>query len=69
MGDTIQAASDTGKRKPKTARNPESIFKGALALPLEARVSLVKELKGSIEAEVKSLETKAAEAKQIVNGS
>lgn len=65
---TIQAASDTGKRKIKTARNPESIFKGALLLSLEDRVKLVKELKASIEVELKSLETKAAEAKQIING-
>lgn len=55
-------------RAAKTARNPESIFKGALALPLEDRVKLVKELKGSIENELKNLETKAAEAKQIING-
>lgn len=66
---TIQAASDTGKRKPKTPRNAESISKGALAMPLEDRVKLVKDLKESISTEVTDLEKKASLAKSIANGS
>lgn len=69
MTDTIQAASDTGKRQSRTPRTSDSITKGALALSLTDKVALLKVLKSAIETEVKSLETKAAEAKQIVNGS
>lgn len=62
----------TDEKKPratKTARNPESIFKGALQLPLEERVRLLKELKDSINAEVAEKEKVALYAKEIANGS
>lgn len=57
------------KRATKTARNPESIFKGAMALSLEDRVQLAKDLKESIQAEVSDLQKKAELAKSIANGS
>lgn len=63
--------TDTPEKKPratKTPRTVESITNGALQLPLADRVALLKALKESVTAEVKTLETKAAEAKQTVNG-
>lgn len=59
----------TTEKKTRTPRTAESIIKGALALPLEERVKLLKELKDSINAEVAEKEKAAAYAKQIANGS
>lgn len=71
MSDTIQSASGQKpeQKKTRTPRTSESITNGALSLPLSERVALLKTLKESIDKEVKDLEAKATEAKNIVNGS
>jgi hypothetical protein len=52
----------------RTPKKPESIFKGALSLPLEDRVELRNQLTESIVAEVEALEAAAEKAKKLSNG-
>jgi hypothetical protein len=63
MTDTL-----TKVKKTRTPRNNESIFKGALSLPLQDRVELVNKLKESITAEVETIKAAAAQAEKIANG-
>ena len=55
-------------KKTRTPKNAESITKGALALPLQERVDLVKQLQDSITAEVETIKAAAAQAEKIANG-
>lgn len=57
-----------GERKTRTPRQPEAIFKAALAMPLGERVELLKQLKGSIAAELGDLKSQAEQAAKIAEG-
>lgn len=59
-------AKPNGVKKTKTPRNYDSILKGALALELEDRVNLKRELIKSIETEVKDLKQKAELAENLM---
>ena len=63
----------TTEKKPRakrTVRSSEVVTKSALALPLAARVELMKTLEASVQAEVDGLKAAAAQAEQIMlNGS
>jgi len=63
MTDTL-----TKVKKTRTPRNNESVVKGALALPLQERVDLKKQLEDSITAEVETIKAAAAQAEKIANG-
>ena len=52
-------------RKPLTPRNTESVTKGALALPLQERVTLRNKLSESIIAEVETLKAAATQAEKF----
>lgn len=54
-------------KKTRTPKNADSITKGALALPLQERVDLVKTLEDSIQTEVAMLKEAAAKADAIAN--
>jgi hypothetical protein len=56
-------------RKPKMPRQPEYIFKGAMKLPLQERVDLVKRLQESITSEVETAKAAAVQLEKIANGS
>jgi len=57
-------------KKTRTPRNNESIFKGALSLPLKERVELKWQLEKSITSEVETMKAAAKEAESIAtNGS
>lgn len=60
--------TETKTRKPRTPRNTESVTKGALALPLQERVDLMKAIQDSITAEVETIKAAAAQAEKIANG-
>lgn len=60
--------TETKLRKHRTPRNYDSIIKGALAMPLQARVELMAALKQSIDAEVQTLQEAAKQAAKIANG-
>jgi len=60
--------SDTPQKKTRTPKDPNSILVGALKLTLQQKVELVKKLKDSIAAEVKSRDESAKQAAEIVNG-
>lgn len=57
------------KKEPikRTPRSAEDITRGALSLPLQERVDLVKELKASIDKEVSDHQTSAAAAVKIAS--
>ena len=57
----------TETKKTRTPKNADSITKGALALPLQERVDLVKALEDSIQTEVAMLKEAAAKADAIAN--
>ena len=63
MTDTL-----TKVKKTRTPRNNESIFKGALSLPLKDKVDLVSELQAAITMEVDGLKAAAKQAEEIANG-
>lgn len=56
------------EKKTRTPRNYENILKGAMSLTLAEKVSLVKELKADIQAEVDNVSKAAADAAATVNG-
>lgn len=56
------------EKKVRTPRNCETIMAGALSLPLQERVDIVKALKDSISKEVADKEQGAKLAKELVNG-
>lgn len=58
----------TKEKKTRTTRNPESIEKGALALPLADRVALVKTLNAANQKEVEKLQADAATASGLLKG-
>lgn len=58
----------TTEKAKRTPRDSESITKGAISLPLQERVDLVKALQKSITDEVTSLKTQADTALAISNG-
>lgn len=61
-------SNETKEKKTRTPRTVDSITAGALALPLEEKVKLCKELKDAIYTEVKSLAGKANGAQKISEG-
>jgi hypothetical protein len=63
-----KVSTETTEKKVRTARNPESILKGLLSLPLEDKITLCKSLKDSIQKEVADKEESAKAAKEMVNG-
>lgn len=52
----------------RTARNPQSILKGILSLPLNDKVEILRELNKNIENEVTALQAAADEAAKLVKG-
>jgi hypothetical protein len=64
----MQTDTNPHFKKQRTPKKPESIFKGALSLPLEDRVELRNQLTESIVAEVEALEAAAEKAKKLSNG-
>lgn len=58
----------TTEKKVRTSRQPESIIKGALKLPLADRVKLKDDLIESIKTEVATLTEAAKQAATIANG-
>jgi hypothetical protein len=59
---------NTKVKKTRTPRNNESIFKGALSLPLQERVDLKWQLDKSIAEEVETIKEAAKKAESIANG-
>ena len=58
----------TDTKKTRTPRTAEAITKGALALPLEERIVLVKQLRASIGDEVAILKASADNAVKLTEG-
>jgi hypothetical protein len=56
------------EKKVRTPRNPQSILKGILSLPLEDKVAICKELKSNIEFDVKEQTVAAAKAGELIKG-
>lgn len=54
------------EKKPRQPRNPESITKGALALPLAERAALRDALSKSVQEEVALLQKQAEQASKLV---
>lgn len=65
MADT--KTQESQGRKTRTPRTLESITAGALALPLEDRISLTRALQDSIEKEVKDLNEAAQNAAKLAS--
>lgn len=61
-------STETLEKKTRTPRNADSILHGTLKLELHERVDLVRELKKSIEEEVKSHQEIAKKAAEISQG-